>query len=88
MKLGKILLRILLVILTFVLITVGGALYTLDCICHGPSETARDLFVSTILETGALQFLESWYFSEEEILAIKDDEERVKAIAQHLNMFT
>ena len=70
MKLGKILMRLLLVILTFVLITVGGALYTLDCICHGPSETARDLFVSTILETGALQFLASWYFSEEEILAI------------------
>lgn len=70
MKLGKILFRVLLVVLTFVVITVGGAYYTLYCICHGPSESARDLFVSTILETGALQFLASWYFSEEEILAI------------------
>lgn len=70
MKLGKILFRVLLVILTFAVITVGGVYYTLYCICHGPSESARDLFVSTILETGALQFLASWYFSEEEILAI------------------
>lgn len=70
MKVKKILLRVLLVVLTFVVVTVGGAYYTLYCICHGPSESARDLFVSTILETGALQFLASWYFSEEEILAI------------------
>ena len=70
MKLGKVLLRILLVILTFLVVTVGGLYYTLYCICHGPSETARDLFVSTILETGALQFLASVYFSEEEILQI------------------
>ena len=69
-KLKKVLLRFLLVLLTFLVITVGGAYYTLYCICHGPSESARDLFVSTILETGALQFLASWYFSEEEILQI------------------
>ncbi len=70
MKVRKVLLRILLVIVTFLVITFAGANYTLYSICHGPSETARDLFVSTILETGALQFLASWYFSEEEILAI------------------
>lgn len=70
MRLGKVLMRILLVVITFLVVTVGGAYYTLYCICHGPSESARDLFVSTILETGALKFLASWYFSEEEILAI------------------
>lgn len=70
MKIKKVILRILLVLLTFLVITFAGANYTLYSICHGPSQTARDLFVSTILETGALQFLASWYFSEEEILAI------------------
>ena len=70
MKVRKILFRVLLVIVTFLVITFAGLNYTLYSICHGPSETARDLFVSTILETGALQFLASWYFSEEEILAI------------------
>lgn len=70
MKVRKVLLRILLVLVTFLVITFAGLNYTLYSICHGPSETARDLFVSTILETGALQFLASWYFSEEEILAI------------------
>lgn len=70
MKVKKLILRILLVIFTFLFVTFAGLHYTLYTICHGPSETARDLFVSTILETGALHFLASWYFSEEEIMAI------------------
>lgn len=39
-------------------------------ICHGPSTSARDLFVGTVLETGAMKFLASWYFSKNEILQI------------------
>lgn len=35
--------------------------------CHGPSESARNLFVSTILETGALKFLAGWYFDKAEL---------------------
>jgi len=66
----KVIRRVLLVLVTFVLITFLGAYATLWSICHGPSRAARDLFVSTILETGAMQFLASWFFSEEEILAI------------------
>ena len=62
--------RILLVVVTFVIITFAGAYLTLNTICHGPSKAARDLFVSTILETGQMKFLASWYFNEEEILAI------------------
>ena len=69
-KVGKTLLRILLVLVTFVAVTFAGAYITLNTICHGPSLAARDLFVSTILETGQMQFLASWFFSEEEILAI------------------
>ncbi len=66
-KVKKAVQRILLVLLTFLLVTFGGIYYTLYCICRGPSQTARELFVSTILETGMLQFLASWYYTEEEI---------------------
>ena len=68
----KICLRVYLCILTFVAVTFAGAYFTLWTICHGPSKAARDLFVSTILETGQMKFLASWYFSEDEILAITD----------------
>lgn len=67
---GKVIGRIVFVVLTFLLVTVAGAYTTMWIICHGPSLAARDLFVSTILETGQMKFLASWYFSEEEILAI------------------
>lgn len=70
LSVGKVIGRIVLVILSFLLVTVAGAYTTMWIICHGPSEAARDLFVSTILETGQMKFLASWYFSEEEILAI------------------
>ena len=53
------------------LLAVFIGLYSMIWIfCHGPSESARNLFVSTILETGSLKFLASWYFDEEEILEI------------------
>ena len=38
--------------------------------CHGPSESARDTFVATMLETGNMKFVISWYLDEDEILAI------------------
>ncbi len=62
--------RLFLVLMSFLLIAFVGAYAALWLICHGPSPAARDLFVSTILETGQMKFLASWYFSEEEILAI------------------
>ncbi len=67
---GRIAGRVLLVLTTFAAVTFLGAYATLWTICRGPSPAARDLFVSTILETGQMKFLASWYFSEEEILAI------------------
>lgn len=44
--------------------------------CHGPSESARDLFVGTFLETGALKFVPSLYFSKEEIKEITSNNSR------------
>ena len=39
-------------------------------LCNGPSVTARNTFVATMLETGGMKFVVSWYLSEEEVLAI------------------
>lgn len=66
----KVIRRVLLVLATFVVVSFVGAYATLWVICHGPSEAAKNLFVSTILETGALKFLATWYFTDEEIIAI------------------
>lgn len=62
--------KVCLTLVLFLVITFVGAYTTLWMICHGPSTAASDLFVSTILETGQAKFLASWYFSEEEILEI------------------
>lgn len=62
--------RILLLLATFIAVAFVGAYATVWNICHGPSPAAKNLFISTILETGAMQFLASWFFSEDEILAI------------------
>ncbi len=38
--------------------------------CYGPSESARDTFVSTMLETGGMKFVISWFFTDEEVMEI------------------
>ena len=45
-------------------------LLTIFLICHGPSESARNLFVTTVLETGQLKFLASVFLSDDEITKI------------------
>lgn len=40
--------------------------------CNGPSPAAKDMFITTILETGQLKFLASWVCSDEEIQEIVD----------------
>ncbi len=47
-----------------------GLFASMWIICHGPSVSARNMFVGTIMETGSLKFLAHWYFSENEILEI------------------
>lgn len=66
-KVLKIVGRIFLVILT-TLVILGGTLFImLKKCCNGPSEAARDLFITTILETGQLKFLASWVCTDEQI---------------------
>ncbi|MBP3467983.1 MAG: phosphodiester glycosidase family protein [Lachnospiraceae bacterium] len=62
----------------FLLTTVAAILLGLYLLmwmlCKGPSVSARNTFVATMLETGNLKFVVSWYLSEEEILAITQAE--------------
>lgn len=60
--------------LAFIGTTVGAVVILLILsillICHGPSISARQLFVTTVLETGQLKFLASVFLSEDEIQAM------------------
>lgn len=58
----------------FVGVTVGMVfvciLLTITLICHGPSNSAKELFATTILETGQLKFLANVFLSKDEIESI------------------
>ena len=58
----------------FVGVTVGMVfvclLLTITLICHGPSNSAKELFATTILETGQLKFLANVFLSKDEIEGI------------------
>lgn len=60
--------------LAFIGTTLGAAVIllvmTILLICHGPSLSARQLFVTTVLETGQLKFLASVFLSEDDIQAM------------------
>lgn len=56
-KFGSILLKSLSFIGVFLLVIVITLYTTLLLICYGPSQKARNLFVTTFLETGALKFV-------------------------------
>lgn len=62
--------RILLVLFTTVLAAVLALFLTVFTIVKGPSESAKELFVSTVLESGNLKFLATLFLSNEEVLAI------------------
>ena len=47
-------------------------IFTIVLICHGPSDSAKELFATTILETGQLKFLANVFLSKEEIQEIVD----------------
>lgn len=59
------------VFLLSTLVVLFVTLYLLmGMLCNGPSTSARETFVATMLETGNMKFVVSWYLTEEEILAI------------------
>ncbi len=71
-KILKIIGRCFLVLLTTVVILAGTLYIMLYRCCNGPSNTARNVFVTTLLETGQMKFLASWVCSDAEIQAIVD----------------
>lgn len=61
-------------IFSFLGVTLGmifiALVLTITLICHGPSESAKELFATTILETGQLKFLANVFLSKEELQEI------------------
>lgn len=61
---------------SFLGITLGmvfiALVLTITLICHGPSESAKELFATTILETGQLKFLANVFLSKDELQKIVD----------------
>ncbi len=69
-KIGRFLGRALLLLAVTVLAAAVTLVLSLNMICNGPSEAARELFVTTVLESGQLKFVASLFLSEEEITEI------------------
>lgn len=63
-------------VFSFLGITIGmifiALVLTITLICHGPSESAKELFATTILETGQLKFLANVFLSKDELQKIVD----------------
>ena len=66
----KIVGRSLLVLLVTVVILAGTLYIMLYRCCNGPSDAARNVFVTTLLETGQMKFLASWVCSDDTINSI------------------
>ena len=69
---GRTAARIAAVVLTFVVAVAATLLISLNMICSHTFPSAQQMFVTTILETGQLKFLASWFLDADEIQAIVD----------------
>lgn len=59
--------RILSVFLILIFLFLMAFFGAATVVCYGPSEAARDLYVSTVMETSAAKFLARMYFSDADI---------------------
>ncbi|MGN0160859.1 MAG: phosphodiester glycosidase family protein [Lachnospiraceae bacterium] len=65
--------RVLITLLLTVVILVGG-IYALMCVLvYGPSKKAGELFVMSVRETSAIGFLANWFYTDEEIAQIEEN---------------
>ena len=69
-KIGGFVLKAMAFLLTGVLALVVTLLLTLSMLCSDAYPSVQRTFVTTILETGQLKFLASWFLSLEEIQSI------------------
>lgn len=75
----RVAMRCLAVLGTILLLVPTAFFGAVTVVCKGPSPTARDLFVTTVMETSAAKFLARMYFSDEEIEAIQQKNMVVEA---------
>lgn len=76
--------RVLIILFTALLGVVAALLLTINMFCNGPSPSAKNVFITTTLETGALKFLASWFLSSEEIQNAVD-QNSMKAMTDEVN---
>ena len=69
-RIGNIILRVLIVILVTVVMLVGTLYLMIFKFKNGPSESAKNMFITTIMETGQLKFVASLVCTPEEIAEI------------------
>ena len=67
---NRIIRRIVLCLVTVLLLAVGAVLAVMGTIFYGPSQTACDRLVTSLLETSALKFVPRLYFPEETVQEI------------------
>lgn len=70
---GKVVKRTVLCVFTALILILAFLFGGVAVINYGPSKTARDLFVVSMLETSAAKFLATWYFSDKEIESIVNE---------------
>lgn len=61
-----------LVLVSFVAALAVTLLLVINLFCNGTSPAAKKVFVTTVLETGSLKFLASWFLTPEEIQDVVD----------------
>ena len=83
-KIVKYILRTLAVLLTLVAAIAITLLLSLNMLCSDKFPHVQQTFVTTILETGQLKFLASWFLSAEEIQEIVD-QNSMKAFNVEIN---
>ena len=81
-RLGRTALRVLACVLTLAAALVIVVMVSLRMICSSAFPTAQQMFVTTILETGQMKFLASWFLSPEEIQAIVDQNSMMELNAE------
>lgn len=67
---GEHLARFFAVLLTVVIVLVGTLMLSMKMICGSTSPSAKRTFVTTLLETGQLKFLVSWFVPSDEVQEI------------------
>lgn len=80
--------RVLLILLETVLLICLGLYGVMFVLAKGPSETARNMFVSSVRETSAIKFLANLYFTPEEIAEIERVEESVEFAPTDTSLIT